>query len=393
MDPELPSIEDVEDTAEVYLNRHSKRSQAVYLAILALLVAGIVALPLVRVSVSVGAAGILRPTLEVQEVRAGVGGEAVEVRVRRGDRVERGDVLLVIGSGAVRSRVDLLARQRRAAREEARDLDALLAASDPATAAVTNQELRWERDAHAEELARAEVAVESARAAADRARAMAGRGLVSTREMEDAVAELSRETAHRELVVAGRLAGWERRREDLGERLAELDSQLATLWEELGRYSITAPVGGTIEDLAAAVPGRFVQQGDVVATISPDQALVAEAYVSPADVGLIREGIPARMHIDAFNYLDWGYLTGDVEEVSADYVLVGQQPAFRVLISLHDGDLRLRSGLEGEIRKGMTFQARFLLAERSLLQLLRDDINQWAHPWQTPAVTAMAESG
>lgn len=393
MDPELPSIEDVEDTAEVYLNRHSKRSQAVYLAILALLVAGIVALPLVRVSVSVGAAGILRPTLEVQEVRAGVGGEAVEVRVRRGDRVERGDVLLVIGSGAVRSRVDLLARQRRAAREEARDLDALLAASDPATAAVTNQELRWERDAYAEELARAEVAVESARAAADRARAMAGRGLVSTREMEDAVAELSRETAHRELVVAGRLAGWERRREDLGERLAELDSQLATLWEELGRYSITAPVGGTIEDLAAAVPGRFVQQGDVVATISPDQALVAEAYVSPADVGLIREGIPARMHIDAFNYLDWGYLTGDVEEVSADYVLVGQQPAFRVLISLHDGDLRLRSGLEGEIRKGMTFQARFLLAERSLLQLLRDDINQWAHPWQTPAVTAMAESG
>jgi HlyD family secretion protein len=42
--------------------------------------------------------------------------------------------------------------------------------------------------------------------------------------------------------------------------------------------------------------------------------------------------------------------------------------------------LRLKSGQEGEIKKGMTFNARFVIARRSLFQLLYDKVDDWLNP-------------
>jgi len=105
-------------------------------------------------------------------------------------------------------------------------------------------------------------------------------------------------------------------------------------------------------------------------------------YVTPRDIGLLQPGNPARILVDAFNYNDWGFITGRVTEISDDFVMIEDRPVFRVGVALDRTELQLRNGFRGKLKKGMTLQARFMVTERTLFQLLRDDINDWLNPVQ-----------
>ena len=114
--------------------------------------------------------------------------------------------------------------------------------------------------------------------------------------------------------------------------------------------------------------------------ISPDSGLIAEAYVSTKDIGLLRTGANVKMQVDAFDYNMWGTLKGKVASISGDVFTDKGMPYFRVLCSLNTTALRLRNGTEGQLKKGMTVQARFIVTRRSLFQLLYDDTNDWLNP-------------
>ena len=84
--------------------------------------------------------------------------------------------------------------------------------------------------------------------------------------------------------------------------------------------------------------------------------------------------------IDAFNYRDWGVIEAVVRDISDDASLERDGPRFRVRSRLTRTELRLPGGRRVSIRKGMTFRARFVIARRSLMQLVFDDINDWLNP-------------
>jgi HlyD family secretion protein len=47
---------------------------------------------------------------------------------------------------------------------------------------------------------------------------------------------------------------------------------------------------------------------------------------------------------------------------------------------LDNKQLHLKNGFAGELKKGMTVQARFVVIKRSLWQLLFDKIDDWVNP-------------
>lgn len=170
--------------------------------------------------------------------------------------------------------------------------------------------------------------------------------------------------------------------------LAELREQQQQLRQESRLYVLTAPVAGTVQQLAGKYAGSYVQAGELLGTISPDGDLLAECYVAPKDIGFMRAGMPVRVQVDAFNYNQWGMLEGQVTEVARDYVLLGdKQPVFKVRCRLNRSYLQLKSGYRGQLRKSMTVRARFQLAERSLWQLLFDKADDWLNPTQNGAST------
>lgn len=117
-----------------------------------------------------------------------------------------------------------------------------------------------------------------------------------------------------------------------------------------------------------------------LAQISPDTSLIVESFVNPNDIGLLQKNMPVRFQVDAFNYNQWGLATGKVLEISNDVHIVNERPVFKVKCLLDKEYLQLKNGYKGYLKKGMTLQARFMVTERTLWQLLYDKVDDWINP-------------
>ena len=90
--------------------------------------------------------------------------------------------------------------------------------------------------------------------------------------------------------------------------------------------------------------------------------------------------MPVVLQVDAFNYNEWGTVTGKIASISSDIVIVNDQPAFKVRSTINQDHLTLKNGYRGTLKKGMTVHARFLVNERNLYQLLYDNVENWLNP-------------
>ncbi|PCI01970.1 MAG: hypothetical protein COB81_06425 [Flavobacteriaceae bacterium] len=72
--------------------------------------------------------------------------------------------------------------------------------------------------------------------------------------------------------------------------------------------------------------------------------------------------------------------TGSILEIAKDIELLNEAPVFKIKCQLDQKHLRLKNNFKGNLKKGMTFTARFKLAERSLFDLLYDKIDDWLNP-------------
>ena len=124
----------------------------------------------------------------------------------------------------------------------------------------------------------------------------------------------------------------------------------------------------------------MIQAGEVLAIISPQAELMAECYINTKDVGLLKENQQVLFQIDAFDYNYFGMLTGKLLTIDNDYTLLDNKLVFKVRCVLDNKQLNLKNGFTGELKKGMTVQARFVVTKRSLWQLLFDKIDDWVNP-------------
>lgn len=89
---------------------------------------------------------------------------------------------------------------------------------------------------------------------------------------------------------------------------------------------------------------------------------------------MLRPGKDVRLQVSAFNYNQWGLLLGKVKKISNDIQVTNNQTVFEVKCALLSDHLSLKNGYQGKLKKGMTVQARFIVARRSLWQLLYDKV-------------------
>lgn len=84
--------------------------------------------------------------------------------------------------------------------------------------------------------------------------------------------------------------------------------------------SLTAPVDGTIQQLATHTLGGVVTTAQALMEIVPDEALEVDATVENKDVGFLKIGQHATVKLDAFPYTRYGTLEGTVVNLSNDAV-------------------------------------------------------------------------
>jgi multidrug resistance efflux pump len=382
MQKQLLPTDLTEHSLEAHFARCAAPTRALYPVVLLAVVAALAALPLIRVEVTVRSAGIIRPSVERHVIRAQASGIVETVGVREGERVVRGELLLALRDGPVREELARLDSLLRDSRDRVLDLERITRAADPADApgALRTHRYRDEWLRLQREMAALAAREQHAARARERAAVLASSALLPAAEAEEHAFRLAQVQAERGVLLGRHRDAWHLELVAARAELAELLARRGRAAEQRELHRQLAPVSGTVEQVAALSPGSFVQAGEQLALVSPAAPLVAEVLVSPRDVGLLRVGTPVRMQVEAFNFRDWGVVPGRVLEISDDFVLAGERPMFRVRASLGRTELRLRSGARAGLRKGMTLQARFVVAERTLLQLLHDDLADWFDP-------------
>lgn len=105
------------------------------------------------------------------------------------------------------------------------------------------------------------------------------------------------------------------------QKVAGLSQDAIKAERKAGLQVLTAPVDGVIQQLAVHTVGGVVTPAQALAVIVPlDADLEIEAMVSNRDIGFVAEGQEAEIKVDTFNFTRYGLLHGRVLSVSRDAV-------------------------------------------------------------------------
>ena len=370
----------LENTAEVHRFKHSTKSQGIYLLLLVLLVGAVLALPFLKVDVVATARGIIKPNKERLSLSLITSGQVLISRLMNNKKVTKGDTLLILENQGIDQKLGLSAFQSREAFAFTQDINLLLHQKKVRLSELTSGKYQQEYLQYAQKQTELQLRLQKLKADFERYKLLYNKGVIARVEYDNY--ELDYELALSELVQHRKQQqnSWQADLTLYNNTLKELQANDDQLVEQKSQYIITAPASGTLLNVQQQEAGNFVNAGTVLAQISPDTNLLVECYVSPAEIGLIREQAIANFQIDAYNYNQWGLASGRVIEVGKDIEFLEDKSIFKVRCSLDQKYLLLRNGFKGNLKKGMTLNANFKLSRRTLFELLYDKMDDWLNP-------------
>ena len=351
-----------------------------------------------NITVSVTATGVLQPYSEV-EVRSRATGTVVDVQVQEGDRVTKGQLLVVIDDRDARAGYETTQAQLAAAQAKleqsrsqlvsTRAQDATRVAEAEANVATAQARLsqvlagsRTEQlDQARESVRQAELSLDLSRQNLDRTRNLFNDGLVSRAQLDQAqnqfeVAQALLRAAQARLreVQAGsrpeeveiaraqvrqaEAALAQARAARLQERVLAADvsaaeaqvrnvsAQVAQARDRLGETRLVAPIEGLVArrsvQIGQTVIGGITSGGTLVMTISDTRVIQASVNVDESDVAQIKTDMPVKVTADA---LPKQVFTGKVTRIAPQAVVVQNVRQYEVVVAMETPDQALRLGM------------------------------------------------
>jgi hemolysin D len=108
---------------------------------------------------------------------------------------------------------------------------------------------------------------------------------------------------------------------DIERKADHLKGELIKATTKHERTKLTAPIAGTIQQLAVTTVGQVVSPGQALMTIVPlASPLEIEALIENKDIGFVEAGQPVVVKIESFPFTRYGTVDGAVVKVSRDAV-------------------------------------------------------------------------
>lgn len=155
-------------------------------------------------------------------------------------------------------------------------------------------------------------------------------------------------------------------------RIVEAREKVVAANDVVRRIDLTAPVNGTVMNLAAHTKGGVVGPGAVIMEIVPDNdTLVLDVQISPLDIDTVHVGDQAAIHISAVDNRLTPVIYGTLDTISADRITDPRSGNSyykgRVVIAQDQldrlGEHKLHSGqaVEAMIKRGEQSVLRYLM--------------------------------
>lgn len=200
-------------------------------------------------------------------------------------------------------------------------------------------------------------------------------------------------------------------RQTLSDELVKADAKADGLTQDVikasrktGLQRLTAPVDGTVQQLAVHTVGGVVTPAQTLLVVVPDDShLEIEAMLANHDVGFVHAGQEADIKVDTFSYTRYGLLHGVVEGVSADAVtpdkreeypnarptdlskgtassadLNTQEPSYAARVSLDRTTMEI-DGKNMALTPGMAVTVEIKTGRRRIISYLLSPFQRYAH--------------
>lgn len=104
-------------------------------------------------------------------------------------------------------------------------------------------------------------------------------------------------------------------------QFAEAQKLFTTEGDRMTRTDVRSPVRGTVKELLVNTIGGVVQPGEDLVSITPlEDTLLVEAQIRPADIAFLSKGLKAVVKISAYDFSIYGGLEAELETIGADTV-------------------------------------------------------------------------
>lgn len=367
----------IDDSYEVHHATHSKKSAIIYTTIVLALLGAICSLPFIYVTIYNSSRGIIKPQKERMLLKSLQSGKVVFQNLENNARVQKGDTLLIISRQALQDKENNIRKETQNIGEFIHDLRVLLGQQG---GNLQTSQYMQEQLFYNEKCKELQVRYDKAKSDYLREKALYQKGVIAKVELENKELEYQVTSSNKEQLIQQQQAKWQSQLIGYQKQQRELQTTMSQLKENKDLFVLTAPEDGTLLEVAGISQGSFINAGMQLAVLSPQTTLLVECYLSPADIGLLKDGNRVSFQVDAFNYNQWGLATGRVVSIANDVQMENNVPLFKVQCELEQSTLVLKNGFEGTLKKGMTLTARFELTERSLFDLLYDKVDDWVNP-------------
>ena len=366
------------NTLENLIAKNKTKSISIYLVVVIAIATFIGLLPIIKIDISSQSRGIIRSKIDNVPVTSAVSGKIVALKLKNNALVQKGDTLLIISKENLESEKQLNDTIYKTNETILQDLEMVLKGKFNLQTSL----IREEYYKYTTQKAELQSKVAQAQINYNRYKTLFEKGVIAKEEFEKYQFDLQFAKQALNSFVKQQMANWQNKKNELTLQLKNITGSNNKLNIEAQNYVVIAPITGTIENFNGVQAGSILNASQPIAQISPVDNLVVESTVSPNDIGLIKPNQKVKFQLDAFNYNQWGLLTGKVIDIDKNITLQENQAFFKVRCALDSKELKLKSGYKTQVSKGMTLTTRYIITRRSLFDLLFDKVDDWLNPKQ-----------
>ena len=168
------------------------------------------------------------------------------------------------------------------------------------------------------------------------------------------------------------LQEWITELSETSEQLRRFEQIIKRSEQNVVQLSVTAPVDGMVHNLAVSSPGEVAKPGETLLEIVPlNQQLVVEVRIATRDIGHIQVGQPASVKFTTFEFARYGAAPGRLLSLSPTSFINEETGAtyYKGIIGL-DRNYIGADPDDNRIMPGMTVQADLKTGEKTLVEYL-----------------------
>lgn len=348
-----------------------------YWILLSIIITSLISLPLIKVDVSTQSRGIIKTINKISPIYPGISAKVAFLNIKENQTISKGDTLLILEQKGIDSEVDIAQTQIKIYQSYLNDINILV---NDQNKQITTPLYNQEKADFINGIKKRKRSIEKNKIDFERTKQLYHNDVVPISTLQEDSFQLKYSEDDLLVFETTTRAKWELDKKNFTINIQDLKVKIENLLQQKNQLLITAPFDGNIISFNGIAKGSIVNENEAIAMISPEEDLLAECYVSPSDIGLIKEKMPVRIQVDSYNYNQWGLMDGYVESISHDVINQGGEFVYVVRSKMNSDYLMLNNGLKGQLKKGMSITGRFIVTQRTLFQLLFDNINDWLNP-------------